>query len=288
MNKILFTKMNGAGNDFIVIDKNLHPGIVLSNFVIKKLCNRHYGIGADGLIIISKSLKKDFEMLYYNADGSTGSLCGNGARCAIKFAFDNGLINQNLTSFISNQVEYSGEVFNDNKFKLNFNAPENLKLDIELITEMIKVKADFIDTGSPHVVINIENAFKSNIDNPSSTNELNDFPVYKIGKEIRYLSEFEPSGTNVNFIKIVNGKVYIRTYERGVEDETLACGTGSVASALISYFNHKLTPPIYLITKGGDELKVDFKYINNKFENLSLTGPAEEIFKGEYILNIKI
>ncbi len=172
MNKIFFTKMNGAGNDFIVIDKNLYPDIVLSNNVIKKLCDRHYGIGADGLILISKSDKKDFEMLYFNADGSTGSLCGNGARCAIKFAFKNGLINSNSTNFISNQIEYSGEIFNDNNFRLNFNPPSNLKLDIELKTEIGNVKADFVDTGSPHVVINIEKAFNSSIDGRTFSNNL--------------------------------------------------------------------------------------------------------------------
>lgn len=283
MQKVKFVKMTGAGNDFVVIDKRLNEGLSVNTENIKYLCNRRNGIGADGLITISDSKMYDFTMEYYNADGSTGSLCGNGARCAIKYAEDSERLKNSDAKFLSNNTVYSGFVMKDGKYRLNLNPPADIKLNMELEVFSSKINLDFIDTGSPHVVINIDKIKSTNKE--IDFTDLNNFPVYKLGKEIRYHKSFNPQGTNVNFIKINENKIFIRTYERGVENETLACGTGSVAAALISSINYKLSPPVSLITYGGDELIVDFRKEDEKFGNVSLTGPAVTVFSGEILLN---
>ena len=283
MEKISFKKMSGAGNDFIVIDKNLNPLLTLDHKIIRKLCDRRYGIGADGVITITDSKKYDFEMEYFNADGSTGSLCGNGARCAIRFAEFSARLHGNKAKFLSNSVPYAGEVLSDNLIKFDFNSPEKLKLNFKVKARNQLINSCYIDTGSPHVVINIGDVLKDSNRLDSKYSDLNQFPVFELGKEIRYLKEFSPDGTNVNFMKIIDGIVHIRTYERGVEDETLSCGTGSTATAIISHLLYNLQPPITLLTRGGDKLIVHFNIENQKIENLSLTGPANIIFSGEIL-----
>jgi len=281
MEKISFIKMSGAGNDFVVIDKNSNPFLILNEKVIQKLCDRRNGIGADGVITISNSVDYDFEMEYFNADGSTGSLCGNGARCAIKFAESSNRIKNEKTYFLSNTVSYTGEVLDENLMKFDFNPPAKLKFNFKVKAGNQLINACFADTGSPHVVIKIEDVLKNPNDLNSNYSEIDKFPVFELGREIRYLKEFSPGGTNVNFIKIVDSKIYIRTYERGVEDETLACGTGATAAAIIAHAIDKLEAPITLITRGFDELTVDFNVENQKIKNLSLIGPAKIIFSGE-------
>lgn len=284
MEKISFTKMSGAGNDFIVINKSLFPDLILNNKSIKNLCDRRNGIGADGLITISGSDgSHDFLMNYYNSDGSTGSLCGNGARCAIKFAEFSNLTGNSFVKFLSNNKEYSGSIITENKTKVNFNSPAEIELNHIIKLTGQSIKSSFIDTGSPHVIINIEDVLKDNPGISSLFNDLNDFPVFSLGKEIRYHDDFSPNGTNVNFIKISDNKVYIRTYERGVEDETLSCGTGSVASALAAYFINDVKPPVHLVSKGGDTLIVDFLVNGQLITDLSLTGPVKIVFSGEFL-----
>jgi diaminopimelate epimerase len=285
MEKISFVKMSGAGNDFILIDKDNNPAFPLTKNFVVKLCNRRNGVGADGLITISNSKYFDFVMEYFNADGSTGSLCGNGARCAIKFASLSNRIFANTTKFLSNNVPYSGEVLSENHIKFYFNQPSKLKLNSKIVVHKQEINSSFIDTGSPHVVIKIEDVHLIQNEMNSSYSDINDFPVFQLGREIRYLPDFAPGGTNVNFIQIKEGKIFIRTYERGVEDETLACGTGSTASALIAFYTENLHPPIKLITRGGDELTVDFNFAGDSINNLSLTGPAKITFTGEISLN---
>jgi diaminopimelate epimerase len=284
MEKISFTKMSGAGNDFIVINKDLFPNLILNNSSIKNLCDRRNGIGADGLITMSGSDgSHDFLMNYYNSDGSTGSLCGNGARCAIKFADYSKLTGKSFLKFLSNNKEYSGNIISENLTKVNFNSP--VKIDLNHVIKLTdqSIRSSFIDTGSPHVIINIEDVLKDNPGIGSLFNDLNDFPVFNLGKEIRYHDDFSPYGTNVNFIKISDNKVYIRTYERGVEDETLSCGTGSVASALTAYFLNDVRPPVHLVSKGGDTLTVDFLVNEQLITGLSLTGPVKIVFSGEFL-----
>jgi diaminopimelate epimerase len=284
MQKISFSKMSGAGNDFIIIDKDFSRDLVLSNDIIIKLCDRHNGIGADGLITIAGSKDYDFVMEYFNADGSTGSLCGNGARCAISFAADKfSLLNK--IRFLSNGVEYTAEILGGDKIRFYFNEPGNLKMDFKIKAGGQLINADYINTGSPHIVININEIAKEPSKPELCYSSIEEVPVYSLGREIRYLPEFAPGGTNVNFINGKGGKLRIRTYERGVENETLSCGTGAAASALIGFFRNEIKPPVTLITAGGDELIVDFKFEDEMIKELSLTGPVLNTFTGEFLLS---
>jgi len=288
MEIIYFTKMSGAGNDFIFIDMKLNPAFFVSSGIVSKLCSRRTGIGADGLIIIDDAANYNFEMSYYNADGSTGSLCGNGARCAIWFARISGRMNTEKVKFISKGKEYSGEVIEDELIKFNLHSPKKIKCNFKIKAYGQLINASFADTGSPHVVISISDVLKNTRDPKFFFTEISEIPVYQIGKEIRYCDDFAPDGTNVNFVSIVNDEIHIRTYERGVEDETLACGTGAAAASLISFVNENLKPPVTLITKGGEKLIVDFEVENKKVKNLSLTGPAKVIFEGSTNRNLFI
>ena len=272
MKNISFTKMSGAGNDFILIDGDDHPELLLSEKTIQKLCDRHNGIGADGVILISSSKQYDFVMSYYNADGSTGSLCGNGARCAIRFALDTKRIKDKSTRFLSNNSEYSGEILENGTIRFNLNPPFDLRKNIQLRITGQDITAHFINTGSPHVVITME--------------DLDNIPVEVIGKEIRYFTEFAPDGANVNFVQIVNEEIHIRTYERGVESETLACGTGSVAAAIILHETDGIKLPVTIIPRSKDKLFVNFIFKNDEFSKVSLTGPVTEVYKGQFQINL--
>lgn len=284
MEKISFIKMSGAGNDFIVINKDIFPEFVPNGSSIKKLCDRRNGIGADGLITIAGSVgQHDFIMNYYNSDGSTGSLCGNGARCAIRFAQFTKITENKFVRFLSNDKEYSGNILAEGKTKVNFNSPAKINLNNTIKAAGQSIKCSFIDTGSPHVIVNIEDVLKDPADKNSNYSDLNTFPVFNLGKEIRYLNVFFPEGTNVNFIKIIENKVYIRTYERGVEDETLSCGTGAVASSLAAHFLYNMNSPVSLVTKGKDILTVDFSANGQIISDLSLTGPVKITFTGEFL-----
>ena len=271
MKNISFAKMSGAGNDFILINKSQIPNIVLTNSVISQLCDRRNGIGADGIIIIKNTQGYDFAMDYYNADGSSGTLCGNGARCAIKFANDTGITDSDSVSFLSNEDEFSGELLANGLIKFNLQPPKVIEENIVIDVGGSNVSGSFVDTGSPHVVLIVD--------------DLNLQTVIQMGKEIRNNPAFAPGGTNVNFIKFVKGKIHIRTYERGVENETLACGTGAVAAAIIGFRKFEIQPPIFLITKGGDKLIVNFNTEGSKYNNVSLTGPAKKIYNGEIGIN---
>ncbi len=271
MKNISFAKMSGAGNDFIVINKSQIPNIVLTNSVISQLCDRRNGIGADGIIIIKRAKDCDFAMDYYNADGSSGTLCGNGARCAIKFANDTGITDSDSVNFLSNEDEFSGELLANGLIKFNLQPPKVIDENIMIDVGGSNVYGSYVDTGSPHVVLIVD--------------DLNLQPVIQMGKKIRYNPAFAPGGTNVNFIKFINGKIHIRTYERGVENETLACGTGAVAAAIIGFRKFEIQRPIFLITKGGDELIVNFNTDGSKCSNVSLTGPAKKIYNGEIGIN---
>ncbi len=292
MKKLFFAKMSGAGNDFIVFDKDQNPGLLLNSDIIKKLCNRRNGIGADGIITIADSDNHDFSMEYFNSDGSTGSLCGNGARCAIKFAESTRRLKNDRAKFISNGQTYLGEILNESHVKFYFNEPQNIKVHFKVKAGGQLINANYVNTGSPHVVINIKDILKDPRDPRSFYENINELPVFDLGKEIRNLPEFSPGGTNVNFYHVVDNKNYIRTFERGVEDETLACGTGNAATAIILSEVENIKPPVHLITKGGDELVIDFKNENNVMgnhhfvvSNLTLTGPVKIVFTGEILSN---
>ena len=274
MKVLTFTKMSGAGNDFVFIDKKQNDWLQVNTDFVKKICDRRNGIGADGLITIEDSSTHNFIMNYYNADGSTGSLCANGARCAILFASESSRLKDNKAEFISNGVEYKGEITSNSEIKFYLNPPKKIKYNFKIKAGGKLMNAHFADTGSPHVVIDIKETegFLTSLDN---------VPVEKLGREIRYLVEFSPGGTNVNFIFVKDEVIHIRTYERGVEAETLACGTGSVAAALICFVTKKLSVPVKIIPKSNEKLFVNFDVENSKVRNLSLTGPAKVTFTGE-------
>jgi diaminopimelate epimerase len=274
MGKFIFTKMSGAGNDFVVLDKNQNANLQLTQEIVRKLCGRRNGIGADGLITIEDGSANDFIMNYFNADGSTGSLCANGARCAILFASESGRLKGKSSNFLSNDVEYKGEIISNSEIKFYLHPPKKIKYNFKIKAGGRLINANYANTGSPHVVIDIN-------ESEGFLTSLAKVPVDILGKEIRYLPEFAPDGTNVNFIDVKEKIIHIRTYERGVESETLACGTGSVAAALISYVTHKIHPPVKLLTKGNEKLFVNFDVENSKVKNLSLTGPAKIVFTGE-------
>ena len=277
MDKIFFTKMSGAGNDFIILDRRQNDKFQVTKEIIPKLCDRQNGIGADGLIIVEDSTKNDFIMNYFNADGSTGSLCANGARCALLFASKSGRIKDRFSNFLSNNVEYKGEIISDTQIKFYLNSPKKIKYNFKIKADGKLINAHYADTGSPHVVIDIA-------ESEGFLPSLDKVPVDNLAREIRLLTEFAPEGTNVNFINVQEKIIHIRTYERGVEAETLACGTGSVAAALICYVTHKIIPPVEIFTKGNEKLLVNFDVENSKFKNLSLTGPAKIVYAGEMII----
>ncbi|MCH7827287.1 MAG: diaminopimelate epimerase, partial [Bacteroidetes bacterium] len=204
MEKIIFTKMSGAGNDFIFIDERENTKITFSTNLIKILCNSKTGVGADGLILIKDKNGFDFEMQYFNADGTTNTLCGNGARCAIKFANDTNRLSSVNARFLSNGITYNGLVIEDELIRFDFNPPEKIKTNFKVKASNQLITANYADTGSPHVVIKINDVLESPQNPFSNYDQLMEFPVFDIGKEIRNLPEFAPDGTNVNFIKIVN------------------------------------------------------------------------------------
>ena len=284
MKKYSFVKMNGAGNDFIVFNKDDVTGLQFSPSLIKKLCDRRFGIGSDGIITVAKSEAHDFEMEYFNADGTTGTLCGNGARCAIQFAENFGFSKSKSVKFLSNGNNFSGNVLEDGLIRFNLNTPDSLKENFVVKVSGKEINTNFINTGSPHVVFFLDDPTLKEFNLNGQYKSIEDFPVFSFGKEVRYSSAFAPAGTNVNFLEVKDSIIYIRTYERGVEDETLACGTGSVASAIITFLQKQIPPPLTLVTRGGDKLIVDFSTEDKLIKNVSLTGPAKINFTGEFTL----
>lgn len=274
MEVLTFTKMSGAGNDFVFLDKKRNDFLQVSSDFVRKICDRRNGIGADGLITIEDSSTHNFVMNYYNADGSTGSLCANGARCAILFASESGRLKDNKAEFVSNGFEYKGEVLSDTEIKFYLNPPKKLKYNFKIKAGGKLINAHFADTGSPHVVIDIS-------ESEGLLTSLEDINIELLGREIRNLPEFYPGGTNVNFVDVKNRVIYIRTYERGVEAETLACGTGSVAAAIICFVTKKISVPVKIIPKSNENLFVNFDVLDSKVRNLSLTGPAKVTFTGK-------
>jgi diaminopimelate epimerase len=276
--------MTGAGNDFILIDKKLNPEFEISTDIIVKICDRHFGIGADGVLLFDDDINSSFKLNYYNSDGSTGNLCGNGARCAVNYAYSKKMFDAERISFLSNNKLYSAEMLASNIVKFYLNAPQKVKMNFMVKAFNQLIKASYVNTGAPHLVLNCNGILKKPNDLNSKFDSLAELPVIELGKELRYHKDFLPDGVNVNFILIDKDVIKIRTYERGVENETLACGTGSVASAISVFLNNNIKPPIKLIAISGAELIVDFNYVNNNFENISLTGPAQIVYNGEFII----
>ncbi|MDP1677768.1 MAG: diaminopimelate epimerase [Bacteroidota bacterium] len=276
--KISFTKMSGAGNDFVVVDNR--NGIITDphQFTIA-VCNRRLGIGADGVLLVETSNIADFTMRYYNADGTDAGMCGNGGRCIAKFAFDNGIVSKASFKFEALGYVYESSRINSTLYELKMKNPADYKPNQEIKLDKRTIKGNYLNTGTDHSVIFME-------DNPE-IGELDTADVFNLGRSIRYDKTYQPKGTNVNFVsKIDPNNVKIRTYERGVEDETLACGTGSVASALLSSTKFQMKSPVKVKVLSGAILEISFeKKADGSFSNVILKGPAENVFKGT--INVK-
>ncbi len=259
--KIHFHKYQGTGNDFVILDNRDGKYNAISNEQVKHICDRRFGIGADGLMMLNTKTGYDFEMKYYNADGAEGSMCGNGGRCLVKFAHNNG-INKSVYHFIASDGPHEAEIDPDGTVSLKMK-------DVKKIAEY---GPDFLlDTGSPHYVKMI--------------NDVMNYDVYKKGRDIRYSDEFAEKGINVNFVEQKNGhEIIVRTYERGVEDETYSCGTGVTASALVCYHNENGYNDVVVTTKGG-KLTVEFDRLgDDNYANIFLCGPAEKVYEGDIVV----
>ncbi len=262
-----FSKLTAAGNDFILID-NRESIIAKENCqsLAKKLCDRKYSIGADGLILLEKSACKDFKMKYFNSDGSYASMCGNGGRSIAKFAYDLGVANLKM-AFETDAGVISAEILPKDRVRLDLYAPMDLKKNIEVEANGKEFNVDFINTGVPHAVIFVDDIEK--------------IDVFGYGRAVRRHKTFAPAGTNVNFVKVIkDNTLFVRTYERGVENETLACGTGIIASGIISVLKGFVDSPVKVIARGGDKLSVSLKNSSDKISNVVLEGHALITFKG--------
>lgn len=258
--KIPFQKYQGTGNDFIMIDQR--EKIYLNREdteIVAKMCDRHFGIGADGLILLQNIEGYDFEMIYFNADGNESSMCGNGGRCIAHFAHSLGVYEKEAT-FIAIDGEHEAKIFDDNRVELKMGDVEKIEVDTDFF---------LLDTGSPHYV-----TFVKNVD---------EVKVFEEGRAVRYNDRFREKGVNVNFVEDTQKGIKIATYERGVEDETLSCGTGITAAA-ISYALRKPRKSSYQIpvkAKGGN-LEMKFDFDGKVFRNIWLCGAATFVFEGKY------
>ena len=261
-----FVKMNGAGNDFILID-NRAGKIKLTTEQVVRLCQRQRGIGADGLLMLvpNTSGKAEWSWEFYNSDGSVADMCGNGARCFARFV-QSVAGAKDGTSFETG-AGVIGATFNGARVTVNLTTPKDLRLGDVVPAAGTKLTVHSLNTGVPHAVIFVPDADKA--------------MVQQLGAEIRYHEHFKPKGTNVNFAQVLGpNHIRVRTYERGVEGETLACGTGVTASALAASRVHGFTSPVQVQVQGGDTLEVSWAAAGDGFAGVKLNGPADFVFKG--------
>jgi diaminopimelate epimerase len=265
-----FTKMNGAGNDFVLID-NRSQAIRLTREQISALCDRHRGIGADGVILLKPSASgtADWAWDFYNRDGSTGEMCGNGARCFARFV--QARTGQKTDFTFETEAGIIKARFEGERVRVSLTEPAGLKLEEQLPLAAGELTVHSLNTGVPHAVLFVPDADKA--------------MVQELGPEIRRHPRFAPKGTNVNFVQVLGtGRIRVRTFERGVEGETLACGTGVTASALIASRVHRFGSPVKVQVQGGDQLEVSFLDKNGGFSEVQLSGPAQFVFDGRISL----
>lgn len=268
-----FVKLHGSGNDFVVFDNRQGEvykflgdlNIKLEDFVVK-VCALHTGVGADGLILIENpdDPENDFKWQFFNSDGSVAGMCGNGSRCAVRFAYENGIADKKV-KFETLVGVIEAEVLDEGKrVKVLLTEPHSFK-NMHIRVKNKDIKGYYINTGVPHFVVIVD--------------DLEEFDVVTYGREIRFHETFSPSGTNATFVKVNSeGIVNIRTYERGVENETLACGTGAAASAIVAYTQGLVRrKPIEVRTKGGDILRIDF---DDDLKRVFLEGSVYKVFDG--------
>src|SRR5271155_243129 len=267
MDSLPFVKMSGAGNAFVVI-ANRALSLALTREQIARLCDRHFGVGADGLLAVEPAGQPDadFRIRYYNADGGEAEMCGNGARCFARFVHPLRRANAEQVRFLTPAGLITGEYVGD-EVRINLTAPTETRLHQRADFGWGEIEYHFMNTGVPHTVVYVPNAEQAE--------------VVAHGRAIRRSAIF-PRGTNVNFVQVTeSGQLIVRTYERGVEDETLACGTGVVASALLTNRVRRLALPLCVKVRGGDVLTIDARVGDNSISGVTLTGPATEVFSGE-------
>ena len=258
--------MNGAGNDFVLLDGRAQRP-PLSRELVVRLCDRHRGVGADGLILLlpSASGKADWAWEFYNSDGSVGEMCGNGARCFARFVQrQTGLQREFTFETVAGVIRAA---FQGERVSIKLTDPKDLSLNQTLALSTGKQVVHSVDTGVPHAVLFVPDADLAQ--------------VSQLGPEIRRHAQFQPRGTNVNFVQVLGpGHIRVRTFERGVEGETLACGTGVTASALIVAGVHHFVSPVKVQVQGGDQLEVSFRDQQGAFSDVHLSGPADFVFNG--------
>lgn len=264
--ELAFLKMNGAGNDFVLVD-NRAGDVELSREQIARVCDRQRGVGADGLMLLAPcaSGKADWAWQFYNSDGSDAEMCGNGARCFARYiervaGAQDGLTFETIAGVI--KADFNGE-----RVAVNLTPPQDLRMGAEIELSTGKTEVHSLNTGVPHAILFVPDADEA--------------MVREIGREVRFHEHFAPSGTNVNFVQVLgSAHIRVRTYERGVEGETLACGTGVSAAAMISSRVHGFESPVKVQVQGGDILNVSFKSAGDGFEDVRLEGPADFVFSG--------
>ena len=267
MEKIDFYKMSGSGNDFIIIDnrKKVVDETDLPKF-IASVCRRKMSVGADGFILVENADGVDFKWRFFNSDGNVAEMCGNGARCVARFAYLNGIAGPKMS--FETQVGIIDAKVSDERVKVKMSDPDDLKTDYTLELKNSSLLISSINTGVPHVVI-----VKETIDHAE---------VVKVGREIRFHHMFAPAGTNVNFLSHIKDNIIaIRTYERGVENETLACGTGAVAGAIVMACKKKLKSPVDVLTRSGKYLYIYYQEKEGKYYDIYLEGDARIIYKAQ-------
>ncbi len=276
MKTLNFTKMSGAGNDFVIMEASALKGIDVKQLTTE-VCDRTNGVGADGLLILDKSKKADYKMRIINADGSEAEMCGNGSRCLIEYIVRTKNPKNSTISLDTLAGIVLGEVLKK-AVKVRLSDPRDYAPDIKIEVSDRKIKVHYIDTGVPHTIVFVD--------------DLDKIEINTIGPMIRTHEEFKPRGTNVNFVEqIKEDLIHVRTYERGVEAETKACGTGSVASAIVTYLkaNPKLknfqNAVMQVKTTGGDILEVSFDITSGKASNVWLKGHVRLIAEGKYYFN---
>jgi diaminopimelate epimerase len=262
-----FSKMNGAGNDFLLID-NRQQKIALDTAQITRLCHRQQGVGADGVILLrcSASGCADWAWDFFNNDGSAAEMCGNGARCFARFVQKTTGVGGKFTFETGAGIIQAS--LDGTRVTVSLTKPRNLRLNEAVALSIGKQSIHSLDTGVPHAVLFVPDADQA--------------MVQQLGREIRRHAHFAPRGTNVNFVQRLGpGSIRVRTYERGVESETLACGTGVTASALVTATLHQFESPVKVKVQSGSELEVSFQRNNGEFTEVRLTGPADFVFEGK-------
>lgn len=267
MKKIDFYKMSGSGNDFIIVDNRdkIVDETDLPNF-IAKACRRKMSVGADGFILVENTDTADFKWRFYNSDGSVAEMCGNGARCVARFAYLNGIAGPDMLFETQAGIVYAQVAGGSVKVKMT--DPLDLRMDYSIELKNSSLSISSVTTGVPHAVI--------------VKDMIEDAEVIQAGREIRFHDMFAPAGANVNFVcHLKDNIIEIRTYERGVEDETLACGTGAVASAIIMARKMKVKSPVYVLTRSGGYLKIFYQENDGKYHDIYLEGDARIIYKAQ-------